>query len=167
MCEWRVILNHKDTNVRNITYQPWLQQKNSTFQVEDTLRRTNVLEFTLQVSLTMITRILGPFYQVIHVVQNQHTREQEGNLEKTTKKNTILNDVSSLFLLSQCVPSSLAWRFCTTRTAKRLIQVMIWPIPRAGTKKQMVTSYGLSKRSGFSRLVHLFTSTSFNSRSNN
>lgn len=113
----------------------------------------------------MITRILGPFYQVIHVVQNQHTREQEGNLEKTTKKNTILNDVSSLFLLSQCVPSSLAWRFCTTRTAKRLIQVMIWPIPRAGTKKQMVTSYGLSKRSGFSRLVHLFTSTSFNSRS--
>jgi len=84
MCEWSVILNHKDTDVRNIAYQPWLQENKSTFQVEDTLTLTNVLEFTLQDSLKMITRILGPFQQVIHVVQICHTREQERHLEKTT-----------------------------------------------------------------------------------
>ena len=33
---------------------------------------------------------------------------------RKTKKLTVLNDVRLLFVLSQCVPCSTAWRFCTT-----------------------------------------------------
>ena len=88
MWEWSVILNHKDTDVRNITYQPWLQENRSTFHVEDTVTRTNVLEFTLQDSLTMITRILGPFQPVFawYKPPYQRAREALGEDNKRQKR---------------------------------------------------------------------------------
>lgn len=60
----------------------------STFQVEDTLTRTNVLEFTLQDSLTMITRILGPFQPVFawYKLPYQRAREALGEDNKQQKR---------------------------------------------------------------------------------
>ena len=50
---------------------------------------------------------------VTHMWQNRHDGEQGTHWEKTKREITLLNGVSSLFLLPQCIPCS-AWWFCTT-----------------------------------------------------
>ena len=54
---------------------------------------------------------IGPVQLVIHGVQNCHA----GTGGRQTKEITILNDVSSLFVFSQCVLCFPAWRFCTKK----------------------------------------------------
>ena len=57
---------------------------------------------------------MGPLQLVSHVVQNTFLVSKKRTGARQTKKITILDDVSSLFVLSQCVSCSPARCFCTT-----------------------------------------------------
>ena len=49
---------------------------------------------------------MGPSQVASHMVQKHVAGEQETNWDKTNKEITILDDLSSLFVLSQCVSCS-------------------------------------------------------------
>ena len=61
-------------------------------------------------SYSVIRRAIGPLQLTVTWYKNRPVETQETHWDKTTKI-TILNDVSSLFVLSQCVSCVPTWRF--------------------------------------------------------
>ena len=70
--------------------------------------------FTSLYCLHNFTWLMGRLKLVSHVVQTHLVSEQGTHWTRQTKKIIILDDVSSLFVLSQCVSCSPARCFCTT-----------------------------------------------------